>query len=436
MLAHRRGHADVFSRTAAPSKDLFLRPSTQGPPGRTSATMRGGYSARHRRYFRRLRRGQDGPFYDVVFYMPSIAPLVRAVPGPAPGGAETQVWMLCRQLARTGVRVALVVGDVVEFPDSVQGVTIIRRAPYLPGRSMMYKAREVGAVLRLVWQLPANTVVKRGYAHDAGLVGLAARARGRAFVYSSANVLDFAAWDRNRRLVSLSRLGALRLASTVVVQTTEQVGMCEQRLGKHPRLIRSLAELPEPIDSRSVEPEFFLWIGRVVPHKRPFIFLELAERLPTIQFKMLVLPEMAKSADLMAEVDRRVRGLPNLGLLPPRPRAAVGELMERSWAVVNTSDYEGMPNIFLEGWARGIPAVCLSHDPDGLIALHGLGVFTNGSTDDLAEACTSFIDGSFDRAAAASRCRQYVASHHAAAPVAASWAALLDLTARAVASPP
>jgi glycosyltransferase involved in cell wall biosynthesis len=366
--------------------------------------------------------------YDIAFYMPSVAPLFRPQPGPAPGGAETQVWMLCRQLARDGTRVALVVEDDAELPDSVDGVILIRRPSYVAGGSLIDKAKEISRVLRIVWRLPARTIVKRGYSYDAALVGLAARAHRRTFVYSSASVLDFAPRTTvDRRLVSMLRLAALRLASIVVVQTEEQMEMCGQVLVRPPILIRSLADIPSPACSQSREPEFFLWIGRVVAYKRPLDFLELARRLPNVEFRMIVMPEISRWAHLMEQVEELAGDLANVTLMTARPRQEVAQLIGRSWAVVNTSDYEGMPNIFLEGWARGVPAVCLSHDPDGLIVRHGLGLFANNSGDELAAVCNRLLSGSYDRTAASQRCRDYVARYHSPTFVADSWAALLKL---------
>jgi glycosyltransferase involved in cell wall biosynthesis len=48
-------------------------------------------------------------------------------------------------------------------------------------------------------------------------------------------------------------------------------------------------------------------------------------------------------------------------------------------AVVNTSRLEGMPNVFLEAWARGVPVLSLEFDPDGVVAGRGLGIAAEGS---------------------------------------------------------
>ena len=70
--------------------------------------------------------------YDVVFYVPSVTPLLTRRDVAPPGGAETQIFLLTRALARQGARVCLVVfesaGD--EIPAAIDGVDIVVRPRY------------------------------------------------------------------------------------------------------------------------------------------------------------------------------------------------------------------------------------------------------------------------------------------------------------------
>src|SRR5947209_16525745 len=71
--------------------------------------------------------------FDVAFYMPSLTPLLaRESELPPSGGAETQVFLVSRGLARRGVRVAAVVEapGAGRLPAEVDGVAIVCRPPY------------------------------------------------------------------------------------------------------------------------------------------------------------------------------------------------------------------------------------------------------------------------------------------------------------------
>ena len=94
---------------------------------------------------------------------------------------------------------------------------------------------------------------------------------------------------------------------------------------------------------------------------------------------------------------------PNLRVLDPLPHADTLDLIGSAVAVVNISRFEGMPNVFLEAWARGVPVLALEADPDGVVGRHGLGVAAEGSWERFlagASSCgrvgpsaTSFLGG-------------------------------------------
>src|SRR5207247_663223 len=150
-----------------------------------------------------------------------------------------------------------------------------------------------------------------------------------------------------RRDRALFRLG-MRLADVVVVQTDEQVRLCRQRFDRAPVQISSIAEAAP---QRERNGEAFLWIGRWGGYKRPLAFIELARAIPDARFRMIGFPvaHAPGGRELLAEVNRQAAEVPNLELLPQRPRTELMDLLDRAVAIVGTGDVEGMPNVFLEG---------------------------------------------------------------------------------------
>jgi glycosyltransferase involved in cell wall biosynthesis len=360
-----------------------------------------------------------GRTFDVVFYAPWIGPVLAPGSGPPPGGAETQMAMLGRQLARRGYRVCFVVLDTSGgVPPEVDGIAI--RA-IRPASRRMLALRCVTAVART----RARVVVQRAASAETGLIGLVARLCGRRFVYSSANVIDFnyERLETRRRNVWLFKLG-VRLASTIVVQTEEQVALCRRSFGRRPVLIKSIAEA---LPAAEGVPDAFLWIGRLAHYKRPEDLLRLAAALPDARFRMLCAPSAGLERDIEAKLRAEARALGNVEWLEARPREQVLQLMSSAVAIVNTAEYEGMPNIFLEGWARGIPALSLYHDPDGTIEREQIGAFAAGDFDRFVAAARELWDTRSDQAATSARCRAYIASHHDPDLVVERWVDALRL---------
>jgi glycosyltransferase involved in cell wall biosynthesis len=367
--------------------------------------------------------------YDVGFYVPTFVGILAG----NRGGAEIQALLLCRALAKYGFAVRLVAASVPGLGSqaSDQGVDFLIRPPYLGGGNIRRRLREVATVRRTVREIDARIVITRGSGYHVGLIGLWTKLFRHQFVYTSASLLDFKRRGLlKRRDRYLFRLG-VALADKIVVQTEEQVELCRQRFGKVPILIRSISE---PAEQSEHEREAFLWVGRVEPNKQPLEYVELARSLPGARFWMVapapddpwtVGTPLAGTSELWAKVEQAAQTLPNLELLPSLPRSELLDLIARAVAVVSTSEYEGMPNIFLEGWVRGIPALALHHDPDGIISRHRLGGFAQGRRDGLVELARELWDGRNAPLEYAARCRAYVHTNHSPEVVSAEWARVL-----------
>jgi glycosyltransferase involved in cell wall biosynthesis len=353
--------------------------------------------------------------------MPWAGPLVSGT--GAAGGAETQIVALARGLAAGGLRVGLVtVGRPSELPRAFDGVDVIAQPPPPRIRGLAGLVLDAGTFVTLV-RKRARAVVVRNANRGVAVAALAARLRRARIVYSSANVIDFDIeqldFGYNARLFRW----ALRTADEVVVQTEEQAELCRARVGRDPVVIRSIAEAAKP---RTAQPDAFLWIGRLVHYKRLDVYLELAADVPEARFKLIAVPGRERDGALDARIERARAELPNLEVLEPRPRAGLVPLLERAVAIVGTADYEGMPNVFLEAWARGVPALVFSHDPDGVVQREGLGGFAAGSRERLAQLAREYWARRSDESELSARCIAYVKREHDLGAVADAWSRVIE----------
>jgi len=132
--------------------------------------------------------------------------------------------------------------------------------------------------------------------------------------------------------------------------------------------------LPTPVDvpasvEKAARPTV-LFLGRWDPRKRPERFIELARRLPAVDF-------IAVGGSSDPTRDAWLRGLaatvPNLqlpGVIDQFATDQLSRVLSASWVLVNTSPREGLPNAFLEAAAHGCALLSLT-DPDGFTSRFG-----------------------------------------------------------------
>lgn len=340
------------------------------------------------------------------------------------GGAELQTHLLAQGLAARGLRVAHVVFPIDDpRPMGPSEPAIVERDPWQRGRRLGELA-EARAIWRAFDKADAHAYVVRGSGGHMSAAAAYCRLRGRSLVFSSSSDLDwdFAREDRNPRTLRIYK-ASLRYADPVVVQTEQQRALARAALrGREPVLIPSFAQLAEPAEDA---PDSFLWADRVVDYKLPERYVELAAAVPEARFRMVEATTIESRPELVARVRDGAAELPNLELLPRRPRAQLLDEIAGAVAVVSTSRIEGMPNVFLEAWARSVPVLSLHVDPDAKIAKNGIGVWAEGSMDRFVEGARELWTDRPRRDEIGRRAREFVREVHSPEVVADRWAALV-----------
>jgi glycosyltransferase involved in cell wall biosynthesis len=362
--------------------------------------------------------------HDVAVYAPS-GSLYYGPKRDYMGGAEVQATKLAHALKAKGLRVAHVVYPVPE-PRRVDASspTLVERSEWQGARRLGQLA-ESGAIWRGLQRADAEAYIVRGSGGHVIAASTFCRARGRRFVFSSSSELDFdfARPDRNHRLLQVYK-ASLRLAARLALQTEQQREMALRALPNcDPVVIPSFAE---PAPSANGAGKYFLWVDRLVEYKLPDRYVELAEALPEARFRMVASLMSETPPGMPERIEAAAERLPNLELLPPRPRSELLEEMRDAVAVIKTSRVEGMPNGFLEAWARGVPVLSLHVDPDAKIANNDIGVAADGSMERLIKAAASLWRDPALRTAMGERARRFIQDVHSPEAVADRWVALLE----------
>jgi glycosyltransferase involved in cell wall biosynthesis len=351
----------------------------------------------------------------VCFVAPHAWPVLRGDPRiPVVGGAEVQQSMLARLLAADGYRVSMICLDFGQpQATTVDGVTVLKAyRPHAGVPVLRFLHPRLTAMWRALREARADIYYCRSASMLLAVVAEFCRRHGRRSVYAGASDMDFVPGQggqiRYARDRWLYRRGLARV-DRIVAQNETQLRSCRSNYGREARIIPSCYAPPAARERGTGPRDCVLWVGTLRAGKRPELLLELAARLPRRRFVMIGGAEQGESA-LFERIRRRAAGLSNVQLTGFLPLAQVEPWFDRAKVLVNTSDYEGMPNTFLQAWARGIPTVA-SVDVGAPVnrVFHGV--------EDGALAIEALFDSDSAWASAGRRCLEHFQRNHSAAEV-------------------
>ena len=391
--------------------------------------------------------------------LPAIDPLIS---GPI-GGIETRSWMLARGLAtREGIDVRLVVrhheplrrtaydgveliplidplypvwqsaAQTVEWCDSFPWVRVKQWHPHL------------------LWQLPRLAVDRlvRGRVYDADaadprLAGLAADVYATFGVQTHSAVVIRSAHEVGKPAVlflgsdgdldpifepggagvdpygTRAEVGReiLQSADLIIAQTDSQQRRlkdcfdCDSELLLNPIAVdewdRGLSQPLEPSVTAGLS-RYVLWIGRAEEvHKRPQVCLDIARQCPEVNFLMILNPRVPS-----VEAQIRNEASANVRIVERVPFPQMPAVFAQAAALLNTSQLEGFPNVFLQAALSRVPIVSVEVGEE-FLAKSRAGTHTCGDVQKAAEVVNRIWSGETDRSEETAFAREFVVDQHA-----------------------
>ena len=306
--------------------------------------------------------------------------LVAGVPKPRyVGGAERQTALLARMLCKRGYRISVVTLDYGQ-EDGIEHEGVRVYKAYDVAKGLPY-VRFVHPCWTGLWaamsRAAADVYHQMGGDSETGQVALWCRVNGRKFVFATAADADcdrVLPYLQTRRQRWLYRYG-LSAADSVVTQTAAQQERLRQSFGIESTVIRSCT--PDPgwkplVGKRRLAGKKLViaWVGRFASVRRLDRFLDLAEMCP--QHDFIVVGSGNERDPYVCGLLERGKLLPNLRFMGRISDAELDQVYRTTDFLVCTSSMDGVPTVFLEAWARGVPVLSLV-DPDGVIADRNLG---------------------------------------------------------------
>lgn len=315
------------------------------------------------------------------------------------GGSQYQAKILTERLVDAGSFDVHYVARRIDPHYSPEGYTL----HWLKGRRKL-AGTLIQDTLRL-WQMlrriEPDVIYQRVGCAYTGVAARYAKIYGKRLVWHVASdrnlIHEKFNWDWKGPLQHLERrflAYGIRNASAVVVQTVDQERLLKRNYNRTATaIIPNFHPKPKEELSRFDAPIRVCWVANMKVLKRPEIFARLAEdcqHLSNVEFIMIGSPSPAMQGwkDLMARVER----LENLRYLGRQSQEEVNQTMAESHILVNTSDYEGFSNTFIQAWLRQVPVLSLSVNPDSVFDSHEIGLSADGDYQRLRSELVALVN--------------------------------------------
>jgi glycosyltransferase involved in cell wall biosynthesis len=204
---------------------------------------------------------------------------------------------------------------------------------------------------------------------------------------------------------------AYRIASLILAQNEYQFQILKKRLPN-----QNIIKIPNPIvidrayeSTKDQMTGYIAWVGNFRRVKNLGLLYEIAKNLPQEQFKIAGVPmesidEETKSS--IADLEK----LTNVEFCGNIHRQEILSFYTKSKFLLNTSDYEGFSNTFLESMVTGTPILStINVNPDGIISEFNLGIIYS-SVSNLKERLVELTESSY--LDYSKNCLNYVKENH------------------------
>ncbi len=366
----------------------------------------------------------------VAFWSIWAIPLFDAADSATVGGAEVQVFLLSTGLAALGVETHVVTRSRTrERVFTHQGVVV--HAVQMPGRGPAARARFGRRLLSTLQRIGADINIQRSAGYETWMVAWASRRNGQRFAFLSANSIDVAGQVVGRSMLQefLYRRGA-RSADLLVVQNEEQQRGFRSHWGLDGEVLPSACLPPQSGVAPQQRDGTVLWMARCASYKNPDKAIALARRCPEIRFVMVMPRGVDSGYD--AQIRAEANATPNIELHEGVPLRQTTAFFQRASVHINTAEFEGFPNTFMQAGAAGVPIVSLNVDPSGVLAAEGMGICAGGDLGRMAGELQGLVAEDGRRSEMGERARAYVARNHGRDQVVARFKTMLE---RAIDSP-
>jgi len=288
------------------------------------------------------------------------------------GGAELQQVEIAKELRQRGYEIVFITYGENERKSS-NGIQIL--PTYNRNNVKQYSSIKKAFIIYKKMRT-ANADIYFYRAGSPAIVTFFGKLLGKKVIHQIASDTQFIKrnfFEERRFQGHLGQIGNwfdIKFSDVVISQNEFQNSMLKDRYNINSVEIKNVLHLA-PLDNIRTDKITILWVGTIRAIKQPDLFLKIAKHFPEYNFVMI--GGLGENIELFNDTKNAASQIKNLDFKGFVTHDKISDYYKKAFLLINTSEMEGVPNVFLEAWMHSIPVISLNVDPDGVLSKYKLG---------------------------------------------------------------
>lgn len=327
------------------------------------------------------------------------------------GGSEIQLYFLARELAKdNNFEISFVVGDFGQKSvEKKEGVTLFKAKTPKKGENKIARLKQSFSFWKVFKKSDADIYITSSANSLVGLVSMFCFFYKKKHFHRTACSIDVDGTfiGKNGLLGKIYKIG-LERANLIFVQNKQDAISLKSNHNKDSFVLKNSF----PLEKREHFPKsYILWVARCEKLKNPDQFIALAKKFPNEEFLMISQPrESAK--ELFDKIKTEISRGNNIRLLESVPFDEIQEYYNKAKLFINTSDFEGFPNTFVQACIGATPIVSLNVNPDNFLTEYDCGFCADGDLGKMYKDIKNILENKEELRIKGENARSYVEKKH------------------------
>ncbi len=365
----------------------------------------------------------------ICFFSPASYPFFDPNSDVAHGGAELQMFLLANYISKIKkFDVCFLVGNYgQEKSKTLDNIRLIKTITYKQNDNILFKFFKGLKYFYQLIKLKPDVLICTNANSVVGINAFYSNIFNKKFIYRTSHLIDV-----NKEYIITNGISGklykygLKNADSVITQNKEHKNLLKTNHRIDASLIRN-AFIVDQISSESEKrlKEHILWVGRFQKWKRPELFLKIAEKFPNKHF-LMICPYTSENKLAWEKLKSKANNISNLDFIEKILFSQIQTYFNKAEVFVNTSDYEGFPNTFLQAALGKTPIISLNVNPDNFITDYNCGIYANGNLEQLYADTSKLINNREERKIMGENLFQYLEKKHDIQKIGLKFKELID----------